>query len=351
MISIICPFYNEAAIIDASIKRMLANLTTLGKPWELIVVNDGSTDNSFALAHALMADNPNLRVLGYPNNRGRGFALRTGIAAAKGNIVVTTEVDCSWGDDIAHRIVKFFDENPNTDMVIASPHLATGGYANVPSNRILVSRLGNVLLRAALSSRITMYTGMTRGYRRDRFLELPVDEDEKEFHLDVARKALAFGFSIHEVPATLTWQHEKLAKPGAPKRKSSSRVRKLVRTHLLFGAFAAPIRYILLIVGALSVPATGFLIAAFYNFITLQPSGYYLFASFFLYLFALVVLLIGILTHQNIATQTEIWRLRSELRQFEREAVDRQLKVSHPSEGTESRETDQGQPHHSARPL
>jgi glycosyltransferase involved in cell wall biosynthesis len=319
MISVICPFYNEAAIIEASIKRMLGNLASLGKPWELIVVNDGSTDNSFAQAHALMATSPNLRVIGYPNNRGRGFALRTGIEAAKGDVVVTTEVDCSWGDDIVHRIVKTFDEQPNTDMVIASPNLPTGGYENVPSERVLVSRLGNVVLRAALTSRITMYTGMTRGYRRERFLELPIDEDEKEFHLDVARKALAFGFSIREVPAILAWQHEKLAKPGSATRKSSSRVRKLMRTHLMFSAFAAPIRYILMIVGALSIPATGFLIASVYNLLTLQPSGFYLFASFFLYLFALVVLLIGLLTHQNIATQTELWRLRSELRRYKRE--------------------------------
>ena len=321
MISVVCPFYNEAAIIEASIKRMLANLATLDKPWELIVVNDGSTDNSFALAHALMADNPKLRVVGYPNNRGRGFALRTGVAAAKGDIVVTTEVDCSWGDDIAHRIAKVFDEQPNTDMVIASPNLPPGGYANVPANRVIVSRLGNVLLRAALSARITMYTGMTRGYRRNRFLELPIDEDEKEFHLDVARKALAFGFLIREIPATLTWQHEKLAKPGSATRKSSSRVRKLMRTHLLFSAFAAPIRYILLIVGILIVPATGFLIASVYNLFTAQPSAFYLLASFFLYLFALFMLLIGLLTHQNIATQTELWRLRSELRQYQRDRI------------------------------
>jgi glycosyltransferase involved in cell wall biosynthesis len=319
MISVICPFYNEAAIIEASIKRMLGNLATLDRPWELVVVNDGSTDNSLALAQALTDGNPNLRVVGYPNNRGRGFALRTGIAAAKGDIVVTTEVDCSWGDDIAHRIVKVFDEQPNTDMVIASPNLPTGGYENVPADRVLVSRLGNVILRAALSSRISMYTGMTRGYRRNRFLELPIDEDEKEFHLDVARKALAFSFSIREIPATLAWQHQKLAKPGSATRKSSSRVRKLMRTHLLFGAFAAPIRYILMIVGILLVPATGFLIASVYNLLHLQPSGFYLFVSFFLYLFALVVLLIGLLTHQNIATQTELWRLRSELRQYERD--------------------------------
>jgi glycosyltransferase involved in cell wall biosynthesis len=314
MISIICPFYNEAAVIEAAIRRMLANLAFFDRPWELIVVNDGSTDDSFELARAIERENPNLRVIGYANNRGRGYALRTGIAAARGDIVVTTEVDCSWGDDIAQRIVRIFDQFPNTDMVIASPNLAGGGYANVPMSRVLISRLGNALIRIALSSRITMYTGMTRGYRRKRFLELPIDEDEKEFHLEVARKALAFGFVIREVPARLTWQHGKLAKPGAAKRKSSSRVRKLMRTHLVFSAFAAPIRYFLIIVAALATPALGFFIAAVYNLFTPQPSAFYLLTSLSLFLVALIVLLMALLTHQNTATQMEIWRLRSELR-------------------------------------
>lgn len=317
MISVICPFYNEAAIIEASIRRMHANLATLDQPWELIVVNDGSTDNSFALAKALEAGHANLRVIGYANNRGRGYALRTGIEAARGEIVVTTEIDCSWGDDIAHRIAKIFHAYPTTDMVIASPNLPGGGYTNVPRRRVIISRVGNMLLRVALNARITMYTGMTRGYRRERFLQLlPIDQEEKEFHLEVARKALAFGFVIRELPATLAWQHDKLAKPGTAERKSSSRVRKLMRSHLLFSAFAAPIRYILLIAIILLLPAIGFFAAAVYNLFTPEPSAFYLLTSFFLFLFALLVLLIGLLTHQNIATQTELWRLRSELRQL-----------------------------------
>ena len=247
---------------------------------------------------------------------GAAIALRTGIATARGDIVVTTEVDCSWGDDIVHRIARVFDEHPNTDMVIASPNLPGGGYQNVPPRRVAISRGGNMLLRAALSARISMYTGMTRGYRRERFLELPIDEDEKEFHLDVARKALALGFVIREVPATLTWQHDKLAKPGTATRKSSSRVRKLMRTHLLFSAFAAPVRYIVLIAGLFVVPALGFFAAAVYNLFTTSPSAFYLLTSFFLFLFALLVLLLGLLTHQNTATQAELWRVRSELQQL-----------------------------------
>ena len=321
MISVICPFYNEASIIEAAIFRMLNNLATLGHPWELIVVNDGSTDDSFALAQKLESEHRNLRVLGYTANRGRGFALRTGIAAARGEIVVTTEIDCSWGDDIVHRIADVMLKNPKIDMVIASPNLPGGGYAHVPAGRVWVSRIGNMILRAALNSRITMYTGMTRGYRRARFLELPIDEDEKEFHLDVARKALAFGFLIQEVPAWLTWQHDKLIKPGSAVRKTSSRMRKLMRTHLLFSMFAAPTRYIVPLALGATLPATIFLVAAVYNLLRGAPSAFFLLTSLSLYLFGMILLLFAILTHQNVATQQELWRLRSELKR-EREAAD-----------------------------
>ena len=114
----------------------------------------------------------------------------------------------------------------------------------------------------------------------------------------------------------LTWQHEKLAKPGSATRQSSSRVRKLMKTHLLFSAFAAPVRYVVVIAGVLSVLAIGFFFAAVYNLLfTSTPAAFLLLTSFFLFLFAFLVLLIGLLTHQNTATQVELWRVRSELQQ------------------------------------
>jgi len=317
MISVVSPFYNEASIIEASINQMLANLARLQHSWELIVVDDGSTDGSGGIAHRLAAHQSSLRVVGYPENHGRGYAIRTGIEAARGEIVITTEIDCSWGNDIVQRIVAVFDEHPTTDMVIASPNLPGGGYQNVPPYRVRISRLGNLVLGAALTRRITMYTGMTRGYRRERFLELPLDEDEKEFHLEVARKAIAFGFRIREIPAVLTWQQDKLLKPGAPRRRSSSRIRKLMRTHLLFSSLAAPIRYIALLSGLLVIPATAFLIIAVYHLATGQPAAFFWLTSLLLYLFVLFVLLVGLITQQNIVTQRELWHIRSELRRLQ----------------------------------
>jgi glycosyltransferase involved in cell wall biosynthesis len=313
VISVVCPFYNEAAILEGAIEHMLGCLATLEDDWELIVVNDGSRDDSLHIARGMEARSPRLRVLSYPHNQGRGYALRTGIAAARGEIVVTTEVDCSWGDDIVHRIAREFRAHPQADMVVASPNLQGGGYRNVPGRRVAISRLGNTLLRFTSSTKLTMYTGMTRGYRRERFLELPIDENEKEFHLDVARKAFAFNFRIREVPAVLEWKSHRLVKQEGAARKSSSRIPKLMRTHLLFSLAAAPFRYLFPLALLIGLAGLAFFAGAVRNLFTDEPSAFYALMAMALFLFAFLMLGLAILAHQGLDLLQNIWRLRSEL--------------------------------------
>ena len=244
MISVVCPFYNEEAILEKSVELMLHNLEKLEEKWELIIVNDGSKDSSLKIAKELEKGHPKLKVYSYTFNKGRGFAIRTGIAHAQGEIVVTTEIDSSWGDDIVYRIIQAFKAHPDADMVIASPHLPEGGYKNVPFKRVFLSKYGNMIIRASLTNSLTMNTGMTRGYLRDKFLALPLDEDGKEMHLEIVNKALAFNYAIYEIPALLEWQTEKFTKKVSKKRKSASNVNNLVRSHLMFSMGVAPFRYI-----------------------------------------------------------------------------------------------------------
>lgn len=318
MISVVCPFYNEAAIIEGAARHMLDQLNRLKEPWELILVDDGSRDDSRRQLESVARENPRLRIAGYARNRGRGHALKTGIEVARGSIVVTTEVDCSWGDDIVARLAAVLGQRPEVDMVIASPNLPGGGYRNVPPKRVWISRLGNKLLRIGNSRDITMYTGMTRAYRRDRFRELVIDEPEKEFHLEVARKALALGFTIAEIPAVLEWKDHRFAKPNSGTRRSSSKIPKLMRTHLAFALAAAPFRYILpfgVLVGAIGL---AMLAAAVVFLFTPTPSiNLAVFAAVML-LFAFMTLAIGVLAYQGRELQKELWRLRSEQAQLAR---------------------------------
>lgn len=217
-VSVVSPFFDEESILERSVLYTYQNLQQLEGDWEWIIVNDGSRDRSLEIAQALAARLPRLRVVSYPVQRGRGRALREGIAAATGDFIVTVEIDSSWADDIVVRLVDALAQNPKNDVVIASPHTAGGGFENVPWMRRFYSVLGNQIIRTAFTKKITMNTGMTRAYRREVTQHLPLEEDGKEFHLEVLLKLLTLNCNVVEIPAVLEWKESKLLGPATSSR-------------------------------------------------------------------------------------------------------------------------------------
>lgn len=311
-LSVICPFYNEGQILREAVERLLARLDGLDCTWELLVVDDGSTDGSGELAFELARSDDRLRVLSYAFNRGRGHALRTGIAQARGAVIVTTEIDLSWGEDIVERLVEAMQQDPDSDIVIASPHLPGGGYRNVPAKRVFLSRFGNRVIRACMSNAATMNTGMTRAYRRDVIRSLPLDEDRKEFHLEVVLKAQALGYRIREIPAVLEWREYK-HEGRRVARKSSSKVKQLMVTHSLFALFANPIRQAwgLSLVSLLF--STAFLVAGIVRFAMGLVSVYMAIVSLAFGILALLFFSFGLIAQQGNMIQRELWRLKRDI--------------------------------------
>ena len=281
-------------------------LQTLDGDWELIIVNDGSVDGSGDIAHALALEYPRLRVLGYRYNRGRGHALRTGIDAAIGDIIVTTEIDLSWGDNIVHELVAEMREHPEADIVIASPHLPGGGYKNVPSKRVWLSKVGNRVIRACMSNAATMNTGMTRAYRRDAIQLMPLFEDGKEFHLEVVLKATEFGLHIREIPALLEWKEYK-HKGQRVKRKSSSRINRLIKSHSLFSLFANPVRYVWTASLLSFMLGTLSLITATILYVIRMVAAYVALLGVSLVIVAIVLIVLGVVVRQGNMIQRELW--------------------------------------------
>ena len=290
-ISVVCPFYNEQDIIEAATRRMLANLNSQFFHWELILVNDGSKDDSLAnLLATLPRDDERVRVLSCSVNQWRGRALKNGIDAATGDIIVTTEVDCSWGDDIVKRLV---DElvGQNFHVVVASPHMAGGGLVNVPLKRVLITKFGNLLINSFFSSGVSMSTGMTRAYRREVIQPLVTTENGKEFHLEVLLKLKTLGFRIGEIPAILAWQDHKLSKTGnTATRKSSTRLLRTMATHLRFLAVAQPMSLFFLISALSFVTGMSFIGLAVWRLIAAvgQPSAFLAIVGLILLLFSLM---------------------------------------------------------------
>ena len=236
-ISIVCPMYNEEAIIGDSIRKKLPVLDQLPVKWELILVNDGSTDRTLEITQEAIRGHDRVRVVSYNRNRGRGYALRTGFKSSHGKYVITTESDMTWGADIIQRLYEEL-QNSCAEVVIASPYAKGGTLENVPLKRAFLSRLGNQILRRTVPRDITMLSGMTRGYVGDFIRALPLEQDRKEIHLEIISKACMLGCHFSEIGATLRWK-----KPTGdqPKRKSKFRASKLIISHLLFGFHEAPI--------------------------------------------------------------------------------------------------------------
>lgn len=310
--SIVCPFFNEESILEHAVRELLRQLDSLDGEWELIIVNDGSTDGSGRIAAALAGEFPRLRALGYARNRGRGHALRTGIAAARGDVIVTTEIDLSWGDRIVHDLVAAMRAWPDADIVVASPHLPGGRYHNVPLRRVWLSRIGNRIIRASMSHAVTMNTGMTRAYRRDLIQSLPLTEDGKEFHLEVILKASTLGARIREIPATLEWKDYR-HQGQRVKRKSSSRIRRLIVSHSLFSLLATPVRYIWAMSLLALLIGLGALVLAIVALYRGTDAVYSALLSVSMVVLGIVLFVLGVVVQQGTTIQRELWTIQRAL--------------------------------------
>ena len=95
-ISVIVPMYNAAENAADLVRALNASLAQAGRSWEIVLVNDGSTDRTEAVARTIAGADEHVRVASYIPNRGRGKALRTGFAAARGEFVAAIDADLSY---------------------------------------------------------------------------------------------------------------------------------------------------------------------------------------------------------------------------------------------------------------
>jgi glycosyltransferase involved in cell wall biosynthesis len=117
-LSLVTPVYNGAAFIESSVRTMLHTLDRLEQPCELIVVCDGSTDRSAEIAKAV--GDPRVRVLRYERNQGKGVAVTTGLAHARGRLVGWLDSDRDIDPDVIVEAARRFERTPEVDAVIGS---------------------------------------------------------------------------------------------------------------------------------------------------------------------------------------------------------------------------------------
>jgi glycosyltransferase involved in cell wall biosynthesis len=112
----VCVFaWDEVETLGAFLDELRATLERLAEPWEVIVIDDGSTDGSGALADAKAAETPGMRVIHHPTNEGLGGVYRTGFREARGEVLTFFPGDAQFPASI---IEALFPRMATTDMVL-----------------------------------------------------------------------------------------------------------------------------------------------------------------------------------------------------------------------------------------
>jgi len=297
--------FNEAENAEHTLARVEESLASFLGKYEIIAVNDGSTDNTLEVLQGIASLNKRIKVVSYPRNIGRGMALRKGFCEARGEVIVSIDADLSYSPHYILELIKTLKDNPEVDFVLASPYMPGGGVQDVPFVRLWISKLGNKILRLAMPNRIYTSTGIFRAYRRNVLDSLELESDGKEIHLEILSKAMALGFRAKEIPAILTSR-----KRGSSKFK----FKRTATSHLIFSAFEKPMM-IFGLIGILTL-GIGLLIGAYVVYLRfsgdLTPGRPLITFAILLILGGIQILSFGFIALQILALRKEILRVQKE---------------------------------------
>ena len=150
--SVIIPAYNESARLGATLDRVLRHVSEQGWDAEVIVVNDGSRDDTAEMVLARARAYPALRLVENPGNRGKGYSVRNGMLKAQGEIRLFTDADLSSPIEEANKLFSAIEAG--ADVAIGSRWLQPDTQAQRQSVlRQFYGRTFNLILRLLLGLR------------------------------------------------------------------------------------------------------------------------------------------------------------------------------------------------------
>ena len=246
LVSVVVPAYNEAEIIEKNLTALCEYMKSLEGEysWELIIVNDGSTDATGDLAEVFAQNKNNVYVLHHMYNFRLGQALRYAFSKSQGDFVVVIDMDLSYSPDHIGKMLAKIKES-RAKIVIASPYRKGGKVSNVPWIRKLLSVWANRFLcfmatKDWYSDRLTNLTGMVRAYDGKFLRSLSLWAMDVDINPEIIYKAKIQRARIVEIPAHLNWKLAKREKSLPKRRRSSLKILRTIIQSLLSGFILRP---------------------------------------------------------------------------------------------------------------
>ena len=199
--SLVIPAYNEESRLPATLARISEALETLGEPYEVLVVVNGSTDRTDEVVKAAAERDSNIRLVVTPL-RGKGRAVRIGIAEAKGERIVFADADLSTPIE---EVVALADRLDDRHQVVIASREGTGARrVGEPYVRHLMGRVFNLLVQAlavrGIQDTQCGFKAFTRQCAQEVFSRQRIVGFG--FDVEVLYVARRLGYGIKEVPVT-----------------------------------------------------------------------------------------------------------------------------------------------------
>jgi dolichyl-phosphate beta-glucosyltransferase len=205
--SIVIPAFNESARIGRALSDVLSSIQKNSWDAEIIVVNDGSSDDTAAIVQGFAATHPIIRLIHNDGNRGKGYSVRNGMLQATGSLVMFTDADLSAPMDEAERL--FAAIRDGADVAIGSRWLERGRQTiHQPLYRQFFGRCFNavtrMVMRLPFADTQCGFKAFTRSAAQTVFQLQRIER--WGFDPEILFIALKRGYKVREV--SVTWGHD-----------------------------------------------------------------------------------------------------------------------------------------------
>lgn len=198
MISVLIPVHNEEENVEILIHKIIKVFAYNNiKDFEIIIIDDNSTDDTGAVADDISGKNPAVRVIHRVGEPGVGRALKAGFKESKGNVIITLDGDLSHNPEEIPRILSQIYSG--ADLVIGSRYIQGGSY-ETSFVRMVLTRTYNLTLKVLSQSEISDFTTGYRGMKRDILNSIQLLSNGFAIHPELHIKSLRGGFDVKETP-------------------------------------------------------------------------------------------------------------------------------------------------------
>lgn len=220
LLSVIIPARDEAGCIASTVEHLHLELRLNHLPHEIIVVDDGSTDETWQILTQLQKNNESLRPVQNAGPHGFGRAIVYGLDQAKGDALVVMMADES---DDSRDVVRYWKVlNEGYDCVFGSRFITGGGVIDYPRVKLFVNRMANLFIRILFKIKLNDTTNAFKAYRRSVIDGCrPLISPHFNLTVELPLKAIVRGYTWTVIP--ITWRNRRTGKPKLQIQEMGSR--------------------------------------------------------------------------------------------------------------------------------